>query len=498
MNRSDVNRRDVNRRVQVIAVAVLAPLLLLAGAVAAFRYGGEPRPRKLPVAASGPGERAPSALDAATPAVAPDGALRYEAGPAMPALDGKAPAYALSGAIDADVAKKTARAFGLEGDVFDNGGSFTVGSDEAQLNLSPANGGTFDFGANKGTVSTGVASCSAAPPGAESLCAPATTVPSHPAGFPTKDAATAQALAALAAGGVATDGADVETIDDGYAWQVTVRPTIEGLRAQGLESSASVTETGIQYAHGSLGHVERVEEYPLIGTAKAIELLNAGTAYFGGGFGGGGRPMPATITGSEGCPANTCSSAVAAEPVPPPDCTSTVSPDAGESVSCSARPPDGSADSGYGCAAPAGQSCPSVVPVPDSTPQHEQVVTLTDAQLGLILAPSAPTNAYLLPAYVFSTQHGEGPTVLAIDASWLVPTPATTEPPVGSSGSSGPDGSEVPCSTPRSDVAGPCFVTPTEIAPATIEPPSPPTTCGPPVAQADAPQQDGGVGCPIN
>jgi hypothetical protein len=546
--------RGDRRRAGVVAVAVVVPLVLIVAAVAVFGGGGRD-PRKIPVSAGA--DQGAGLAEARDATAAPYGGVRYVAAPDLPALDGKAHAYKLTGAVDAARAADVAKAFGVDGDVQEDNGSFLVTDNDRRVYVYAGGGGQFSY---EGAVPSAAAGavCSPVPPDAQAFggeppttivdpatantgtgtgfCGPTPTVPPRPADFPTEDQARATALAALGAAGVAVDGARVEAYDDGYQWQVSVIPVIDGLVADGLRASAAVTGAGITYAYGSLGHAERVDEYPLIGTAKAIEHLNDGTAFFGPVYrtldakaaesgvatASGGGATGTTVAGcystgascaaggsEPGCPANAdcavpvCPDCTAPMPEAPPGettCTTFVDPNGNSGATCS-----GSSGTGSGVPSGPGYACPAIAavppatvppcpPVPTSDPNappttvpEPTVITLTGAELGLMLAPSGETDSYLLPAYLFSTADGPGPLALAIDASWLEPV----APP--------PTVSEVPCTTP--DATGPCTVGPPETG-GSIEP-APPTTCGPPVqsATADAPTAGSPadkVGCPIN
>ena len=547
--------RAARRRAGPIAVAIVVPLVLVAAAVAVFGGGGG-TPSKIPISAGGDVGGAALA-DAREANAAPYGGVRYVAGPGLPALDGTAHAYKVTGAVDEARAAEVAKAFGLEGDVQADQGSFLVTAGDRRVYVYGGGGGGFSYEGQVGTAVTSAPACSPVPPDAQAFagepattvptnattgsgagygfCGPTPTMPPRPADFPTEDQARETALTALRAAGVAVDGARVTVHDDGYQWQVTVVPVVDGMVADGLQASASVTDAGITYAYGSLGRPEKVDEYPLIGTAKAIEHLNDGTAFFGPGYrasdaietesgvatasASGGAPGSTVVGAEPACPPDAkcaypvcpdCVAPMPELPVDPTTCTTFVEPNGSSGATCAASSGAGvPGDPGYACPAIAAvppATVPPCPPVPTSDPNgvpsvppsgEPTVITLTGAELGLMLAPSGETDSYLLPAYLFSTADGPGPLALAIDSSWLepLPTPAT----VTVDGGSTEPGTEVPCSTPGA--TGPCTVGPPETG-GTIEP-APPTTCGPPVQSASPNAPAAGspadhVGCPIN
>ncbi|MEO7555964.1 MAG: hypothetical protein ABIV94_05090 [Acidimicrobiales bacterium] len=622
------------RRASAIVVAVVAPLLLVAALVAL--RSNDTTPRKLPVA-SGETERSASFAADAGQSSSAFGGVRYEAGPGLPTLTGVARAYRVTSDVDADAARRVARSLGVEGEPHEADGSFTFASpDGGALYVSPVGGGSFSYSSaapgDLTVTDSNVSSSGGAgdePNGVQRIfgcvapaeptttgprtppsggCTPQpSTTPPYPETFLSEADAKAKALDVLTAAGVATEGAEVEAHEDGYlgTWQISVSRVVDGMTADGLQSSVTFDAAGIRFAYGSLGQVEPFDEYPLIGTTASIAHLNDGTdplfRHRGLETSGGEVRCSADGTcsseaaGSSVCPANaTCDLGEAEAPpasappttfacpadgsgcsVPPVAPTPSCAPAA--DALCPSLPcdlaPGGSCEqickttgnpgdtSTQGCWF-AYSPCPTVTTVPDggdatllcllpdlpcgkptsdappypcpppdacgfypstpttclpsppatSVPLEPQVVTLTEATLGLMLVPSGASDAYLVPVYRFTAADGFGPVALAIDAAWLEPPP----PPVSAdrcpatSGeetldrsdgcSSATDGVvDVPCSTP--DAEGPCFIGPPEtlVAPA----PDPPTTCGPPVAKADGPTAGAGaapgeVGCPIN
>jgi hypothetical protein len=175
-----------------------------------------------------------------------------------------------------------------------------------------------------------------------------------------------------------------------------------------------------------LGRPEAADEYPLIGTTAAIEKLNNGEIYFGG----GPRPLiaedtavatdarrtttsarenPSSGAGSPGAEPGSVGPTDPAPPLPPCDDTGapTTSP----------------------CSSPL-----EIPPVTDTLPSRPptQEITLTGAERILIFAPSYDgRESWLVPAYRFTTGDGVGPSVLAIDDSFLAPPPDQVPPDAG-------------------------------------------------------------------
>jgi hypothetical protein len=269
----------------------------------------------------------------------------------------------------------------------------------------PASGGQWNFStsAGSGVVSSGTAVACA--PDTLECPVPQTTIAERPADLPTHDEAKQLALDVLRNAGVDTSSAAVTVDDYTTQWSVRVDPIVDSISTIGYGTSIAIGDHGVvEYANGVLGTAERADEYPLIGTKAAIDALNEGRGFVGP------RPLIAQDLAT-GAPEPSCQ---AVEPA----------------IAC---PPD--------------------TPTTGTIPPQE--VTLTGAERVLLFATSYDGNdGYLVPAYRFQTADGEGPTVLAIDDSFLAPPPDQ---------GFGTDGKE-----PATDVAPPSAVEP---QPATVGPP---------------------------
>jgi hypothetical protein len=390
-------------RLAVLVAAVVVPLVVLG--VVITRGGSSSSPARLPIAAAGT-EQATLAGARADAALYPYPGVVYKAGPDMPALDGSARAFKVSGTADEDQVRRLANALGLDGAVTrDGSGTLNVGDSDAQLNVYPASGGQWNFftSSGSGVVSSGTAVACA--PDTLDCPVPQTTIAERPADLPTHDEAKQLALDVLRNAGVDTSSAAVTVDDYTTQWSVRVDPIVDGISTIGYGTSITIGDHGVvEYANGVIGSAQQADEYPLIGTKAAIDALNEGRGFVGP------RPLIAQDLAT-GAPESSCQ---AAEPA----------------IVC---PPD--------------------TPTSGTIPQQE--VTLTGAERVLLFATSYDGNdGYLVPAYRFQTADGEGPTVLAIDDTFLAPPPDQ---------GFGTDGKE-----PATDVAPPSAVEP---QPATVGPP---------------------------
>jgi hypothetical protein len=559
----------MNPRGRAVFIAVVIPLVLVAGAVVAVqRGGGTSTPAKIPVATPGAEGKAAALADAAVPGVAQLAAVHYTAGPDLPALDGSARAYKVTGTVDQAAVDKVAAAFGLDGATAspETDGSFEITAGEAYLYVSPAAGGTVSYGRQDLVPTSTDPVCTGSTPEMTAPTCPGPTAPAPDPNLPSEDAAIAAARQVLGAAGYDLTGAELHASDGTTSWTIEATKVIDGAAVQGPQASLSIGASGVEQASFGIGHTEAADSYPLIGTAAAIDHLNDGTAYFGGFSTMGPRLAAASGTTSAG--AGTAAAPRYHEPVPQQGtCTTFVNPDGTGGGSCSAS---GTATAGPG-ADGAGVACPAIAAVPPATvapcpvlppatlvsppcppaadgttsaapqdpgtcvqpptdcavpttgagtstdpgsdagpptepgcpgppecaalatapstdpsdqtattippagdlpvpaptlpcatdtPATPQEVVLTGATNSLMLIPSGAADAYLVPAYAFTTADGTGPTTLAIDTSWLEPVAI---PDVGSDGGASdslPDGwSEVPCSTPG--FTGPCTQGPT-------------------------------------
>lgn len=363
-------------RLAVIVVAVVVPLVAL-GVVISQRDSSH-SPARLPIALGGTAGTADAAL--ARPSLYPYGGIVYKAGPDLPALDGSARAYKVT--PDPDVAN------GLRA-VFSEG---SLQIDSTSLFWS------YSTGSGSGVASSGVAVACA--PDAVDCPVPPTTIPQRPADLPSHDDAKALALDLLQRAGIDTSSVAVTVDDYTTQWSVRVDPIVDGTTTQGFGTNVTIGDHGvIEYANGVAGRVEPADEYPLIGTKTAIDLLNQGRGFIG--------PVPLAAAGGP-------VGAVATDGV----ASSNVSSAAPGSGATEPSPPvcDGSgAPTTFACT----PDTPTTGTIPPPPPQE---VVLTAAERVLMFAPSyTGGDAFLVPGYHFHTSEGDGPTVLAIADSFIAP-----------------------------------------------------------------------------
>jgi len=298
------------RRRLIVVLAAVIPLAALVIAVAVSGGGPSKQPAKLPVAYGSGGAQATSAkaTDAAfAPGSYPYGGVTYVAAADLPDLGGNARAYqVVSDVTDASI-RSLADALGVQGDpVEQSPGYVTVGDGDRQLSIERATGSWY----LSGMVSSGVAvssgagyacpvnadgstigstscgqrgsgyACPAVAPGEPPVDCPmppemTTTIPTRPADLPSQDEAKAKALDLLRATGMDVGAAHVTIDDYTTSWQITVDSVVDGKSAQRFGASVAIGAGGaIDYANGFLAHAAAVDEYPLLTTREAIDLLN--------------------------------------------------------------------------------------------------------------------------------------------------------------------------------------------------------------------------------
>ena len=388
----------MNKRRVAVVLAAVVPVLLLAVAIIVTRDGGSHRPARLPVAAGG-GASARSTADAAVagapePALYPAGGIVYEAADGLPALDGTGRAYRLR-PVGEDAVRRLATALGLAGDpVAQEGGGLLVQDGDRMLSVYPQAGGSWSYylGGPDGSTGSGIAiagtpACDGGPDcpvtsppadcaGGDGCPDVAPPEPQRPSDLPSEEDAKAAALDLLRNAGVAVDGADVHVDDAFTSWSVRVDPTVDGMATSGLTSYLAVGAKGaIDYANGYLATPEPADEYPLTGTAVAIERMNRGE-----GFGGGVRPLAAS---AEAGPISGGGAAGSVEPAPASDLPSSVDP---------AQPtetivPDEGIASGEPSPGKPGPLPPDTIEPSPPEPIEPQHVTLTDARQVLLVTP---------------------------------------------------------------------------------------------------------------
>lgn len=405
-------------------LGVLAAAVLLGACAGTTPRGSGSRPRLLPIEAGArpsSGANTSAGANGREPALAPLRLVTYRAAEGLAELGGRARAYRVVGReASLEDARRVAEAFGVVGEPRRQpceAGSrcrpmFTVGADARLLTVSSGSGGVrFDLGGSAASV-VGPSVCST-----EQVCR-AAPAPAPPVGV-TADDATRTALEHLRAAGVAVEGVSVHTAPGVGAWEVTVTPTVAGVGVGELAARVVVDARGVSEATGVLGpDVRPADEYPLVGTRAAIDALNRGSS------GGLEAQRPAL-----GVPAPSL--------LPPvSDCATDAS-----TTTMTSPGPSGNAAGGSGAGAGCvGNVGPDPVHQPPEPPGDiaPRVVTITGARHTLLFAAAVNDSgdAYLIPAYLFSTARGDAPAVFAIDTSWFTPTPGPLR--LGAPGSANP------------------------------------------------------------
>jgi hypothetical protein len=456
------------RRRRVLALwGVLAVLAVGAGAVVV--RSRDDNPPRLPIAlGASVGESTKSAAGSSAPVgPATDMAMlrpvTYVAGDDLPLLGGSGAAYRLRGGVTEDQVRTLAKAFGLTATPTREGTHWSVQGDSGRLDVDDGGGGMWWYSSGAamggaGDSGSGSVSSSgggtASPPGAIlvapvapdapvpgvtttvvgpsspeqaiALCPPdakcAEPVPFvPPADLPTEADARTKALDLLRSVGADVDHADVHVDGPYEAWYITVEPRIDGLVASGLSYSVQVGPKGvISGAGGTLAHPERLGDYPVLDTRKAIDRLNTQFAV----------PMgaPEDLAARDGLASTTAPAAPAATIEP----NTTVSTD----TACDkvAPPPDGSTGITTMEACVGGGP---TTPTEPYVPPEPQTIVLHGAERILMLVPASDgsTDAYLVPGYRFT---GDQETVIdqiAVDDASLVPqqarVPMQVDPAVG-------------------------------------------------------------------
>lgn len=405
-------------RALAIILAVVVPLAAL-GVVLTQRDDSSGPPARLPILASGGGGDSTLSAARADAELYPYGVIVYKAGANLPELDGSARAYKVSGA-DAAAARRLADAFGFDDVEPDADSTFT--KDDAQLTVSTSGFWGYTRQASGGVVSSDGVAVACAP---DSDCpAPDTTVPQRPANLPSQDEAKGIAIELLQRAGIDIDNASISVDDFVTQWSVRIEPVVDGLPTEGMTTTVTIGEGGVvDYANGIFGRPEAADEYPLIGTRAAIERLNKG-----GGF-TGPRPLaadaqetnaavsgePTAVAGSDAGSGRTGAEPGSVAPgEPPPDIV--CGDDGGATDPCE---PDPDIVCGEGATDPCDPEPPVTGTFPEPPPQE---ITITGVEQILLFAASyTGEESWLVPAYRFTTDEGVGPSVFAIDDSFLTP-----------------------------------------------------------------------------
>jgi hypothetical protein len=415
---SDERRRDMRTRspfapafvVLVVLVAcgssartARAPAtihVVSSGAAAQTAGAGADSKRAAAAAASGPNE-----------SFGPYTRAEYVADGALPALLGEAPAWrypAASGVASAQVTS-LAKALGLSGPVVAldkvQGAGWRVGPADGTapsvVVMADALGSWYYDGG--GEALSEKASCADVPVATDratgepptTIVMPGCAAPTPPANVPSQSAATEKAATLAAKLGLEPAPGSVEAFGDDWGVYVTWSTAVDGAVVP-ISWSASFGAGGaLTAANGMLATPEKATPYPRIGTAKALEVLNA-TASYGMGVAVGGRPTAA-------------GGFVATEVAPAP----TAAPGS-DGSGVNAVPPS----PGSGGSAPNDEPPVTTGPPPTAEPPAPTIIRVTGAEASLYVAYDVSGDVWLVPGYRFTTAQGE---VLApaIDASYL-------------------------------------------------------------------------------
>jgi hypothetical protein len=401
---------------RVLVAALVATLVVAAGVVALSGQGSGPRPLPVLGAVAGSAEASSMADDAR---LMPWGGVRYEAVVDLPELGGEAHAWEMGAGVGEAEVRDLAAALGVGGEVEVTDWSWVVDDAERRLEVTRAAGSAwylsevfpdepveaparedirFDSGEFEGCEVE-----PAAPEACDSDVLVEMPENLRPDDLPTESEARRIALDLLAAAGTDVAGAAVQVQDGFDAWYITVEPLVDGHPVAGLASSVAVGSRGlVRHASGWLADPVRRDAYPLITTAEALERLNDE----GSGVVGTGRAMPEP--------------AVEIDPSGP------------EEDQVRPLPADGDDD------------CPpeSCTPAPVD-PAEPLVVPVTGVRAGLLFVHVSEQQAWLVPAYLFEIDGGEGgemPVIAVADDHLIEPAqeePAEPDRPVEGPGAGG-------------------------------------------------------------
>jgi hypothetical protein len=266
-----------NRGALVAAVAAFA-LGVVGLAVVVGGGGDDSSLPKLLYAADAGAASDEAGTRSASAMLAPVQAVEYKVSGSLPALPEEAPAYRLGGDADEADLAELAKALGVEPSAItvaeEPGRPWVLAGAEDQPVAS-------DAGADTGTATATAQACPPCPPDADcAACGAVEPVPDlvdreRPADLPTQAEAEAIARPVFEALGLPTD--KLGTLDNFYAWTVTVAPSVGGLRTIDYVSTLAIGPKGvIQWGSGFLGSPEEVGDYPLVDAEVALDRLRNG------------------------------------------------------------------------------------------------------------------------------------------------------------------------------------------------------------------------------
>ncbi|MEU9401974.1 hypothetical protein [Streptomyces sp. NPDC048242] len=210
--------------------------------------------------------------------------VRYVAGGKLPDGPGSAPVHAPEGAVAKDAVVRLARALEVDGAPVADGDGWRVGGRAGEPVLRVAGGAAGGWSFSRYTPGTD--NCPKADVCAQDPVAPAADAVS----VAKARQVVAPVLKALGQDAAKTDASQVM----GARRVVNADPMVGGLPTYGWTTGLTVDERGeIVGGHGMLAVPQKGAEYPVLGAAKTLELLNS--AQPGGhrmGIGGCATPEP--------------------------------------------------------------------------------------------------------------------------------------------------------------------------------------------------------------
>lgn len=210
--------------------------------------------------------------------------MNFVAGADLPALDSDAASYSMSvGSFTADDVAALAAAFGVSGDVVelgsDVGGGYRVGSDDGSTDSFWVSGdamGYWSFSPRwDEQAATGGCAIASSPDGTVSTEPVDCATPEPPANVPSQDEARALFSSIVSDLNMNVDDMQLESYADAWGASVYGYLEIDGVRSPLTVSVGFGAEGALTFASGFLGEVVRGADYPRIGTAAALERLNA-------------------------------------------------------------------------------------------------------------------------------------------------------------------------------------------------------------------------------
>ncbi|GAA3108752.1 hypothetical protein [Streptomyces echinatus] len=303
----DTGGRDGRRRSPAVVVSVAAAVLLVGGGGAYLAASGDQGGRTGGPAASGGGATPPPLVldgwaDDGTGGIAPGEpdprGARYVAAGELPDGPGSAAVYEPGAEVGREQVARLAEALGMDGAPVAEGRTWRVGGQDGfgpslQVNRDAPGSWTYS------RYAPGTDNCRKV-----TVC---TQDPGAPAGAPVSVAEAERAAApVLKAAGLDDAKLDASQVM-GAQRVVNADPVVGGLPTYGWTTGLTVGRKGeLIGGHGLLATPVKSDSYPVLGAAKALELMN-GTAGDGHrmGIGGCASPVPLKDRLEQPCGAST-------------------------------------------------------------------------------------------------------------------------------------------------------------------------------------------------